>query len=117
MNRDPGAEETTTNHPTTNLNFQGSAASLERLVKDRQRRVRSKALLTQAFLTCDITLQLNDVQVTFSVTRLGDSLDFGQLFKGFGNNYFAKSDTFLGNFGDGVKIFDFSNEIIFGQLL
>ena len=26
----------------------------------------------------------------FSVTRLGDSLDFGQLFKPLGNNYFAQ---------------------------
>ena len=25
-----------------------------------------------------------------SVTRLGDLLDFGQLFKAFGNNYFAQ---------------------------
>jgi len=28
-----------------------------------------------------------------------------------------KSPTFLGNFGKGVKIYHFSSEIIFGQLL
>ena len=39
-----------------------------------------------------------------SVTRLGDLLDFGQLFKTFGNNYFAKISHILGK---GVKIFKF----------
>ena len=39
-----------------------------------------------------------------SVTRLGDLLDFGQLFKAFGN----KSPTFLGKFCKVVKIFNFS---------
>ena len=33
-----------------------------------------------------------------SVTRFGDFLHFGQLFKAFGNNYLPKSLTFLGNF-------------------
>ena len=28
--------------------------------------------------------------LAYSVTRLGDLLDFGQLFKAFGNNYFAQ---------------------------
>ena len=37
-----------------------------------------------------------------SVTRLGDFLDFGQVFKAFGNNYFAQLSHI---------------EIIFGQLL
>ena len=41
-----------------------------------------------------------------SVTRLADLLDFGQLFK-----------AFLGNFCKGVKIYHFSTQIIFGQLL
>ena len=45
-----------------------------------------------------------------SVTRLGDLLDFGQVFKAFGN-------TFLGNFCYGFKINHFSSEKIFGQLL
>ena len=46
-----------------------------------------------------------------SVTRLGDLLDFGQLFKAFGNNQFAQISHFLGlgNFGKGVKINHFSS--------
>ena len=52
-----------------------------------------------------------------SVTRLDDLLHFGQLFKASGNNILPKSLTFLGNFWKGAKIFDFSSEIIFGQLL
>ena len=52
-----------------------------------------------------------------SVTRLGDILDFGQLFKAFGNNYLAPIFPFLGNFCKGVKIIHFSIETIFGQLL
>ena len=57
------------------------------------------------------------VSIFASVTRLGDLPDFGQLFKAFLNNYLPKSPTFLGNFYKGVKIFHFSGEIIFGQLL
>ena len=34
-----------------------------------------------------------------------------------GSNYFAQIAYILGNFCKGVKIFDFSSEIIFGQLL
>ena len=52
-----------------------------------------------------------------SVTRLGDLLHFGQLFKTCGNNYFALITHILGNFCKGVKIFQFSSGIIFGQLL
>ena len=33
-----------------------------------------------------------------SVTRLGDLMDFGPLFKAFGNNNLPKSPTLLGNF-------------------
>ena len=51
------------------------------------------------------------------MTRLGDLLDFGQLFKDFGKNKFAQNPTFLGNIWKVVKIFKFSSEIIFGQLL
>ena len=54
-------------------------------------------------------------EVVGSLTRLGDLLDFGQLFKAFGDNYFAKSFTFLGIFCKGVKIFNFFSEIIFGE--
>ena len=42
-----------------------------------------------------------------SVTRLGDLLDFGQLFKAFGNNCFAQMAHILGKFCKGVKIFNF----------
>ena len=52
-----------------------------------------------------------------SVTRLGDLLDFGQLLKPLAAINWPKSFTFLGNFCKDVKIFNFSNEIIFGQLL
>ena len=58
----------------------------------------------------------NTVLLVTSVTRLGDLLHFGELFKASGNNYFAKSSTFLGNLCKCAKIFDFSSEIIFGQL-
>ena len=49
------------------------------------------------------------------VTRLGDSLHFDQLFKACGNNYFAQISHILGNFCKGVKIFNFSSGIIFGN--
>ena len=49
-----------------------------------------------------------------SVTRLGDLLDFGQLFKAFGNSYFAQISHI---FCKGVKTYNFSRQIIFGQLL
>jgi len=49
------------------------------------------------------------------VTRFDDLLDFGQLFKATIN--LSKSPTLLGNFWKGVKIYHFSNEIIFRQLL
>ena len=55
--------------------------------------------------------------LTISVTRLSDLLDFGQLFKAFGNKNLLKSPTFLGNFCKGVKIYHFSSEIIFRELL
>ena len=50
------------------------------------------------------------------MTRFGDLLHFGQLFKACGNNYFAQFAHILGNFGKGVKLFHFSSEISFGQL-
>ena len=52
-----------------------------------------------------------------SVTRLGDLLHYRQFFKACGNNYFAQSAHILGNCCKGVKIFPFSSEILFGQLL
>ena len=50
-----------------------------------------------------------------SVARLGDLYDFGQLFKATIN--LPKSPTYLGNFCKVVKIYHFSCEIIFRQLL
>ena len=47
--------------------------------------------------------------------RLGDLLHFGQLYKAIDNNYFAQIAYILDKFWKGVKIFDFSCEIIFGQ--
>ena len=51
------------------------------------------------------------------MVRLGYLLDIGQLLKPFAAINLAKSSTFLGNFCKGVKIYNFSSEIIFGQLL
>ena len=53
----------------------------------------------------------------FSVTRLGDLLHFGQLFKACCNNYFDQMALIIRHFCTGVKIFHFSSELIFGQLL
>ena len=49
-----------------------------------------------------------------SVTRLGELLDFGQLLKPLAAINLSKSPIFLGKF---CKIYHFSSEIIFGQLL
>ena len=51
------------------------------------------------------------------MTRLGNLLKFGQLLKPLTTINLPKSPTFLGNFCKGVKIYHFSSEIIFGQLL
>ena len=53
--------------------------------------------------------------VVTSMTRLGDLLHFGQLFKACGNNYFAQITHILGNFCRGVKNFHFSSRIILGN--
>ena len=52
-----------------------------------------------------------------SVTRLGDLLDFGNFSKLVATISLPDSTTFLDNFCKGVKIFNFSGEINFGQLL
>ena len=54
---------------------------------------------------------------TICVTRLGDLLHIGQLFKAYGNNYFAQITHIFRQFFKGVKTFHFYSEIIFGQLL
>ena len=51
------------------------------------------------------------------MTRLGDLLDFGQLSKALATINLPKSPTFLGNFCKGDKIYHFSSEINFRQLL
>ena len=52
-----------------------------------------------------------------SVTRLCNLLNIGQVLKPLATINFPKSLTFLGNFGEGVKIYHFPSEINFGQLL
>ena len=52
------------------------------------------------------------------VTRLGDLFHFGQLLAtACGHNYFAQIAHILGICCKDVKIFRFSSEITFGQLL
>ena len=59
-----------------------------------------------------------DFLFTASVTRLDDLLDFGQLFEAFGATInLSKYPTLLGNFRKCVKIYHFSCEISFRQLL
>ena len=50
-----------------------------------------------------------------SVTRLGDLLHFGHVFKAWGNNYFAQISHILGKFCKVDKIFHFFSEIFFGN--
>ena len=56
-------------------------------------------------------------KLTISVTRLGDLLDFGHFLKPLATIILPKSPTFVGNFCKGVKIYHFSIDLIFGQLL
>ena len=65
---------------------------------------------------CKVVGFTKPTKITASVTRLGDLLYFGQLFKACANNYFAQI-AFLDNFCKGVKMFHISSGIIFGQLL
>ena len=60
---------------------------------------------------------LECIIIVASVTRLDDFLYFGQLLKPLETINWPNSSTFLGNFCKGVKIYHFSGEIIFGQLL
>ena len=57
------------------------------------------------------------MNVMLSVTRFDDLLDFGEIFKACGKNYFAQISHILGNFCKYVKIIAFSSEIILRQLL
>ena len=50
-----------------------------------------------------------------SVTRLGDLLNFGQVFKAFGNNQFISISHIFRQFCKVVKIYHFWSEIILGN--
>ena len=72
------------------------------------------------FCSCNLSQRVSfhaSAEALSSVTRLGDLVEFGQLFKTCGTIGLPKSLAFLGNFCKGVKIFNFSSDIIFGQLL
>ena len=51
-----------------------------------------------------------------SVSRLGDFWTLGNFSKPLATINLPNSPKFLGNFCKGVKIYNFSTEIIFGQL-
>ena len=53
----------------------------------------------------------------YSVTRLGDFLDFGQPFKAGGNTYFTQIAHIVSQFSLRCQNHSFCSEIIFGQLL
>ena len=55
------------------------------------------------------------VVIGTSVTRLGNLLNFGQLLKPLATINLSKFSTFLGTFGEGVQIYHFYCEIIFGN--
>ena len=52
-----------------------------------------------------------------SVTKLGDLWTLGKFLKHLATINLPTCPSFLGNFCEGVKIYHFSSEIIFGQLL
>ena len=49
-------------------------------------------------LSISIFIPFIAISITTNVTRLGDLLDFGQLFKAFGNNLFAQISYILRQF-------------------
>ena len=59
----------------------------------------------------------NSSNVLSSVTRLGDFYTLGNVSKPRAIISLPKSPTNLGNFSKGVKIFHFTREILFGELL
>ena len=61
------------------------------------------------YLSNRAVAQLSEQVLWSSVTRLGDLLDF---LKPLATINLPKSPTFLGNFCKGVKIYNFSSEII-----
>ena len=66
------------------------------------------------FVRRDTNNQVMEVRI--SVTRLGDLLQFGQIFKATASNYFDKIAHVLGKYCKDAKIFHFSSGIIFGNL-
>ena len=72
-----------------------------------------KKLFFEMILANMLTLTL--LLLPTSVTRLGNLMDFGQLFKAFGKINLPKSPTFLGNFCKGVKISFFLVESVLGN--
>ena len=57
------------------------------------------------------------VPSSYQCDQIGRFLEFGQLFEALATINLSQSPTFLGKFCKSVKIFNFSIEIIFGQLL
>ena len=55
--------------------------------------------------------------IYYSVTRLGDFLDFGKLLNACGHNYFTQIAHILCNFCEGGKIFHFLLKSFIKQLL
>ena len=67
--------------------------------------------------TDDRSFEFEQKKKESSVTRLGNFLDFGQPFKAFGKNQFAQISHILKQLLYRCQNFNFSSEIIFGQLL
>ena len=63
------------------------------------------------------SLDSSNVSVVANVTRWGNLLHFGELFKVYGTIILPKLPALLGKFSKGVEIFHFSCAIMFGQLL
>ena len=55
--------------------------------------------------------------VSLQCDQIGDLLALGKFLKPLAPINLPKSPTFFGNFCKGVKTFNFSSEILFGQLL
>ena len=62
---------------------------------------------------CVKNVSIFNICIIVSVTRLGDLLDFGQLFKTLWQQLFAQISHILRQFCKGVKIYHFSTDIIY----
>ena len=84
----------------------------------RVKRAQIENYLSYCINACDLCRSERAIRLAIgSVTRFGNLLYFGQLFKAFGNIILSKSPTFLGKFCKCVKNNNFSFDIIFRQLL